>query len=131
MKKIQFQLIIIILLSSFTSKLDGEILCPNEVVSEHRQEATSYFMTYKDESKKILYVTFPSGTTCNDCFELIKKGFREYLSTQEKVGGVTTVDFWGNKEVNKTFKLRTDTIREYDDAGYKIKYSSYRFNKSA
>jgi hypothetical protein len=39
--------------------------------------------------------------------------------------------FWGNKEVNKTFKLRTDTIREYDDAGYKIKYSSYRFNKSA
>ena len=131
MKKVQFPLITILLLSSFTSKIDGEILYTNNVVTEEIQQFTNYFMTYKDESKKILYVTFPEGTKCNDCFELIKKGFKEYLIAHEKVGGVTTVDFWDDKEVNKTFKLRTDTIREYDNAGYKIKFSLYKFTKSA
>ena len=130
MKKVQFPLITILLLSSFTSKIDGEILYTNNVVTEEIQQFTNYFMTYKDESKKILYVTFPEGTKCNDCFELIKKGFKEYLIAHEKVGGVTTVDLWDDKEVNKTFKLRTDTIREYDDAGYKIKFSLYKFTKS-
>ena len=131
MKKVQFPLITILLLSSFTSKIDGEILYTNNVVTNKIQQFTYYFMTYKDESKKIMYVTFPAGTKCNDCFNLIKKGFKEHLSEQEKVGGVKPVDLWGDRDVNKTFKLRTDTIKEYDDAGYKIKYSSYRFNKSA
>ena len=131
MKKVQLPLIIILLLSSFTSKIDGKKLYTNNVVTDKIQQFTYYFMTYKDESKKILYVTFPAATKCNDCFELIKKGFKEHLSEKEKIGGVKPADFGGDKEVNKTFKLRTDRIKEYDDAGYKIKYSSYRFNKSA
>ena len=131
MKKVQFPLITILLLSSFTSKIDGEILYTNNIVTDKIQQFTYYFMTYKDESKKILYVTFPATTKCNDCFELIKKEFKEHLSEQEKVSGVKPIDFWGDKEVNKTFKIRTDRIKGYHDAGYKIKYSSYRFNKSA
>jgi len=130
MKKAQFKLVAILLLSSFTSKTDGEFSFPNHAVTEHIHTVTNYFMTYKDETQKILFITFPAGTKCNGCFEAIKKGFKEYLNSHEKVGGVTTVDFWSDLDVNKIYKLRTYKIREHDGTGYKIKYSLYKFTKS-